>query len=95
MEKKPDFPKGSGEPPRNLLRDEEPSPRLGEWYQDINDFTETKRKIEALIRLKQSLISGDIHDFTVLSEELSRYKRMAMEAVDQLFSATIPSSPNP
>jgi hypothetical protein len=73
------------------LRDEEHPPRLGEMYQDINEFTETKHKIEALLRLKRSL-GQDSSNFAVISEELKRYRLLAMEAIDRLFTAYTPDS---
>ena len=70
------------------LRDEESvSRRLGELYQDLNDFTETKRKIEELIQYRQSLIDQEDTDFTVRSEEFRLYKSRAIEAIDHLFDA--------
>jgi len=73
------------------LRDEEHPPRIGELYQDINEFTETKHKIEALLRLKKSL-NQDNSNLLVISEELKRYRLLALEAIDRLFSACLPDS---
>jgi hypothetical protein len=73
------------------LRDEEHPPRLGELYQDINEFTETKHKIEALLRLKKSL-GQDNSNLAAISDELKRYRLLAMEAIDRLFSTYIPDS---
>ncbi|MBL7903156.1 MAG: hypothetical protein JNK73_14255 [Bacteroidia bacterium] len=75
----------------NQLRDEENSPRLGELYQEINDFAEVKLKIETLLRLKRSLGEAD-SNFAVLSEELKRCRLMVMESLDRLFSNYTPDA---
>jgi len=75
-----------------ILRDEEPSPKLGELYHDLNEFAETKRTIEALIRLKQTLIEQDSPNVALITEELRRYRLLAMEAIDRLFGSYTPSS---
>ncbi len=76
---------------KGKLRDEEHSPRLGELYQDINDFTEIKHKIETLMRLKRSLGEED-SNFAVISEELKRCRLLVMESLDRLFSTYTPNS---
>ena len=58
-----------------------------ELYQDLRDFAETKRKIEALIRFKQSLIDQEHSPLNIQSVEFARYKLQAMNAIDQLFDA--------
>lgn len=65
--------------------DEESSRRLGELYQDLNDFTETKRKIEELIRFRQNLIDQEDSDFLIRSEEFRICKSRAIEAINHLF----------
>ncbi len=71
------------------LRDVENSPRLGELYQEINDFAEVKVKIETLLRLKRSLGEAD-SNFAAISEELKRCRLMVMESLDRLFSSYTP-----
>jgi hypothetical protein len=71
--------KGSGPDPKQAPQDE--------LYQDLRDFAETKRKIEALIRFKQSLIDQENSPMNIHSLEFARYKLQAMNAIDQLFDA--------
>ncbi|HQQ95187.1 MAG TPA: hypothetical protein PLQ93_11575 [Bacteroidia bacterium] len=83
--------KGDQEPidPAQVLRDQESvSPRLGELYQDLNDFTETKHKIEELIRFRQSLIDLEESQFMSNSEEFRFYKKRAIDAINHLFDVS-------
>ena len=75
------------------LRDEELSPRLSELYQHINDFTETKQQIEAMMQLKNSFLNQgntDVKD----AEKLLHYRIKAMEAIDHLFNEDLPPIKN-
>lgn len=78
---------------RDAMRDhEDSSKRLGEIYEDLNDFTETKRKIEELIRLKQSLIDLKNSDAKLNSEKFKEYKGKAIEAINNLFDEAQPGN---
>lgn len=55
---------------------------MGEMYQDIHEFADTKLKIKALIRLKKLLVNQQSH---ANSEELQESHVRAMEAIDRLF----------
>lgn len=61
-----------------------------ELYRDLTDFTETKRKIEELIRFKQSLIDQEHSDFTAKALEFAQYKLRAMDAINQHFDSLRP-----
>lgn len=58
-----------------------------ELHQELYDFTETKKKIEALIRFKQSLIDQEHSDFTMFAVQFAQYKLQAMDAINQHFDA--------
>jgi spore coat polysaccharide biosynthesis predicted glycosyltransferase SpsG len=77
---------------KEVFRDEEVSPRIGDLYQDMNEFTEAKRRVQAFLRFKQTLLTQDGSNFTLLSEEFRRYRQFALEAIDRLFSNYSPSS---
>lgn len=61
-----------------------------ELYQDLYDFTETKKKIEALIRFKQSLIDQEHSDFTLFAVQFAQFKLQALDAINQHFDACQP-----
>lgn len=58
-----------------------------ELYQDLAEYSETKRKIEALIKFKQSLIDQEHSDFTSSSAVFAQYKLQALDAINRHFDA--------
>lgn len=65
--------------------------KFGEVYEDLNDFKETKHKIEELIRFKQSLIDLEETDFKANSVKFKEFKSQAIDAINHLFDECEPN----
>lgn len=55
---------------------------FSEVYQDLVDFKETKKSINALLEYRRALIDKEGSDF----EKIALIKVKAMEAIDNLFA---------